>query len=186
MWMEVEIWTILTRPRDFFKNFWLDYSWFTMLHSCQVYSKMNQWYIYIYPLKKFFSVSTLSLQHAKHSSLCYTVCPYSFSILYIVVLSVSHSVMCKILRPHELYSLPGFSVHGILQARILEQVAIPFSRGSSQYRDWTWVSSNAGRFFTLWATREAPHCAYVSVPVSQFVPPVPPYPLVTLFVFCIC
>ena len=35
---------------------------------------------------------------------------------------------------------PGFSVHGILQARILEWVAIPFTRGSSQSRDWTWVS----------------------------------------------
>ena len=37
-------------------------------------------------------------------------------------------------------SPPGFSVHGILQARILEWVAIPFSRGSSQPRAWTWVS----------------------------------------------
>ena len=39
---------------------------------------------------------------------------------------------------------------GILQARILEWVAISFSRGSSQPRDWTWVSSIAGRFFTMW------------------------------------
>ena len=46
-------------------------------------------------------------------------------------------------------SLPGSSVHGILQARILEQVAIPFSRGSSQPRDWTWVSCIAGRLFTI-------------------------------------
>ena len=52
-------------------------------------------------------------------------------------------------------SLPGNSVHGILQARILEWVAIPFSKGSSQFRDWTWVSCIAGRFFTVWATREA-------------------------------
>ena len=43
-------------------------------------------------------------------------------------------------------SLPGSSVHGILQARILEWVAISF-RGSSWPRDWTWVSSIAGRFF---------------------------------------
>ena len=46
-------------------------------------------------------------------------------------------------------------VHGILQARILEWVAIPFSRGSSQPMDWTQVSRNAGGFFTSWATREA-------------------------------
>ena len=52
-------------------------------------------------------------------------------------------------------SLPGSSVHGTLQARILEWVATPFSRGSSQPRDRTWVSCIAGRFFTLWATREA-------------------------------
>ena len=49
-------------------------------------------------------------------------------------------------------SLPGSSVHVILQARILEWVAIPFSRGSSRPRDWTWVSSTAGRFYTLWAS----------------------------------
>ena len=52
-------------------------------------------------------------------------------------------------------SLPGSFVHGILQARILEWVAIPFSGGSSWPRDWTWVSCIAGRFFTIWATREA-------------------------------
>ena len=49
------------------------------------------------------------------------------------------------------YSLPGFSVHGIFQARVLEWVAISFSRGSSWPRDWTQVSCIAGRRFTLWA-----------------------------------
>ena len=47
------------------------------------------------------------------------------------------------------------SVHGILQARILEWVAIPFSRGSSWPWDWTRVFCIAGRFFTTWAIREA-------------------------------
>ena len=51
-------------------------------------------------------------------------------------------------------SPPGSSVHGIFQVRILEWVAISFSRGSSQPRDWTWVSCIAGRRFTIWATRE--------------------------------
>ena len=51
-------------------------------------------------------------------------------------------------------SPPGSSVHGVLQARILECVAISFSRGSSQPRDWTWVSRIAGRRFIVWATRE--------------------------------
>ena len=49
----------------------------------------------------------------------------------------------------------GSSIHGILQARILEWVAISFSRGSSQPRDQTQVSHIAGRRFNLWATREA-------------------------------
>ena len=53
------------------------------------------------------------------------------------------------------YSLPGSSVHGILQARILEWVAVPFSGGSSQPRDGTQVSRIVGGFFTVWATKEA-------------------------------
>ena len=44
---------------------------------------------------------------------------------------------------------------GILQARILEWVSVPSSRGSSQPRDWTQVSCIASGFFTIWATREA-------------------------------
>ena len=51
-------------------------------------------------------------------------------------------------------SLPGFSVHGIFQARVLEWVAISLSRRSSQPRDWTWVSRIVGRRFTVWATRK--------------------------------
>ena len=46
-------------------------------------------------------------------------------------------------------SPPDSSVHGILQARVLERVAISFSRGSSQPRDRTWVSHVAGRRFSL-------------------------------------
>ena len=52
-------------------------------------------------------------------------------------------------------SPPGSSVHEIFQTRILEWVAISFSRGSSQPRDQTQVFCTAGRFFTNWATREA-------------------------------
>ena len=48
------------------------------------------------------------------------------------------------------------TVHGILQARILEWVAFPFPRGSSKPRDQTLVSHIAGRFFTSWATRVLP------------------------------
>ena len=52
------------------------------------------------------------------------------------------------------YSPPGSSIYGILQARVLEWVAICFSRGSSRPRDRTWVSCIVGRRFTIWATRE--------------------------------
>ena len=46
----------------------------------------------------------------------------------------------------------GSSVHGILQARIVEWVAIPFLRGSSWPKDWIHISHKADRFFTVWAT----------------------------------
>ena len=66
-----------------------------------------------------------------------------------VVKSESHSVMSDSLLSHALY------IPSILQARILERVAFPFPRGSSQPRNWTQVSRIVGRFFTSWATREA-------------------------------
>ena len=53
-------------------------------------------------------------------------------------------------------SLPGSSVHGVLQARVLERVAMPSSRGSSQPRDRTQFSRIAGGFFTDWAIRASP------------------------------
>ena len=65
-------------------------------------------------------------------------------------------------------SPPGSSVHGILQAGILEWVAFPFSRGSSQRRDRTQVSHTAGGFFTSWATREARSIRMVAVVTSAF------------------
>ena len=51
--------------------------------------------------------------------------------------------------------LSGSSVHGLFQARVLEWIAISFSRGSSQPRNRTQVSRITGRRFTVWATREA-------------------------------
>ena len=79
--------------------------------------------------------------------LCY------FLKMYLCVIScsvVSNSLLLEDCR------LPGSSVHGILQARILEWVAIPFSRGSSWPRDQTWIFCISGGFFTVWATREDP------------------------------
>ena len=69
---------------------------------------------------------------------------------------VSYSVVFKSLQPHGLCSPPYSSVNGILQARVLEWAAMPSSRGYSWPRDQTRVSCIAGRFFTIWATRESP------------------------------
>ena len=63
----------------------------------------------------------------------------------------------------------GSSVHGILQARILEWVVMPFSRESSQPGDWSWVFHFAGRFFTIWATRELLTRSYSSSLFSFFI-----------------
>ena len=77
---------------------------------------------------------------------------YSYGLLW-----KCKSVRCSVMSlcDHMDYSLPASSVHGILQARMLEWVAISFSRGSFQPRDQTQVSCITGRFFTIWATREA-------------------------------
>ena len=72
----------------------------------------------------------------------------------------SHWVVSTLCDPMD-YSPPGSSVHGILQARILEWVAIPFSRGSSRPRNRTEDSCTAGGFFTNWAIREV-------LPTSKF------------------
>ena len=61
---------------------------------------------------------------------------------------------CKSLS-HVQPSVTLWSVLWILHTRILEWIAIPFSKGSSWPRDWTWVFCTAGRFFTIWANREA-------------------------------
>ena len=66
---------------------------------------------------------------------------------------VSHSVVSDSLQ-RDGWDPPGSSVYGTLQTRILEWVAIPFSRGSSQPRDRIWISHIAGRLFTIWVTRE--------------------------------
>ena len=72
-----------------------------------------------------------------------------YAVLCLVTLSCLTLCNCTDCSP------PGSFVHGILQTRVLEWVAMPSSRGSSQPRDGIQVSRTAGRFFTSWATREA-------------------------------
>ena len=93
--------------------------------------------------------------------------------LYILIVpSVSRSVVSDSLRPMH-YSPPGSSVHEILQVRILEWIAIPFSKGSSWPRDGTQVSCNEGRFFTTWELQQRSFTSYyvfIFFNHDQFVP----------------
>ena len=91
-----------------------------------------------------------SLPLSSHGCLpCVFMCP-SFPLVRWGGERWNRSVVSDSCHPMD-YSLPGFSVHEILQARILEWVTISFSRGSSQPRDRTRVSRIGGRRFNLWA-----------------------------------
>ena len=70
--------------------------------------------------------------------------------LMFVLVTKSYLTLCNSMD----CSPPGSSIYGILQARILEWVAIPFFRGFSWPRYQTWVSHTTGRFFMIWATRK--------------------------------
>ena len=90
---------------------------------------------------------------------------YMCAYIWKVKMLVSQS--CLTFCDHTDRSPPGSSAHGILQARILEWVAILFFRGSSLPRDGTWASCIAGRFFTIWATREAHMCVCLLICTSD-------------------
>ena len=81
--------------------------------------------------------------------------------------SESRSLVSDSLWPHGLYRL--YILAWIIQAKILEWVAFPFSRGSSQPRDQIQVSLIAGRFFTSWATREAQEYGVGSLSLLQWI-----------------
>ena len=79
-----------------------------------------------------------------------------FVCIYIVKVKVAQSSLT-------LCDPMDYTIHGILQARILQWVVFPFSRGSSQPRDWTQMSCIIGGFFISWATREAHIYIYISI-----------------------
>ena len=95
----------------------------------------------------------LGILWAPQSPLARNVCR-----IVAVVWWISHVWLCNAMD----CSPPTSCLHGIVQARILEWVAISFSRGSSQPRDGTWVSCTGGGFFINWATREAYMYCYLS------------------------
>ena len=94
-------------------------------------TRLSHWTEFIYPLLSSYSVPCTELESESE---------------------VAHS--CLTLCDPMDHNLPGSSVHGIFQARVLEWVTISFSRGFSWARDRTQVSRNAGRHFTIWATWE--------------------------------
>ena len=98
-----------------------------------------------------------SLKYTMHMGECIFVCD-----LYLVAQSCP--TLCHLMD----YSPPGSSVHGIIQASILEWVAMPSSKGSSQPKDPTQVSHIAGEFFTVWATREVHIYVYMYVNVYMY------------------
>ena len=108
------------------------------------------------------------LQNIEYSSLCYIVGPCWLSIYIHSHESESCSVMSNsFATTWTVCSLSGSSVHGIFQARILEWIAISFSRGSSWPRHRTGVSCIAGRFYTISATREAIYSSiYLLISIS--------------------
>ena len=87
---------------------------------------------------------TLTVSRKSHEKMCSVTCLWKVLV----------AQPCLILWDRVDCSLPDSLVHGILQARILEWVAIPFSRGSFCSRDWNQVSYIAGSFFTDWDTRK--------------------------------
>ena len=95
--------------------------------------------------------STLSNQDSKIGGECSWGLPQDNRSLHFVLVAQSCLTLCNLTD----CSPPGSSVYGIVQARILEWVAIPLSRGPSPPRDRTHVPCIAGRFFTFWAIREA-------------------------------
>ena len=82
--------------------------------------------------------------------ICVCVCVYNSERPLKVIVTQLRLTLCSPMDRSSLVS----SIHGILQARILEWVAIPSSRGSPRLRNWSWASWIAGRSFTDWATRE--------------------------------
>ena len=108
------------------------------LYHCSIVWSQEGWFLQLF----FFLKIVLAIQ----GLLCFhTNCDFFF---LCVLVTQSRPTLCK---PTDC-SLTGSSVYGILQGRILEWLAIPFSRGSSQPRNWTLVSCIGGRFYTIWAS----------------------------------
>ena len=121
------------------------------ISSSNEYSQLNSFRIYQFDLLAVQGILKSLFQH--HSSKASVLWHSAF---FLVQLSYESEVAqsCLTLCNPMDCSLPGSSVHGIFEARVLEWPAISFSRGSSRPRDWTQVFHIVGRSVTIWATRE--------------------------------
>ena len=124
------------------------WTWFPVGHTFPVWVVFISWFS---PLFYWISSSHKFIKRVHEWQDFQTFCVWKYLLnlhTWLTSMCVSHSVVSDSLQPHGL-QLTGPSVHGTLQARTPEWVAIPFSRGSSQPREWNWVSC------TVWATGEA-------------------------------
>ena len=122
--------------------------WCLNLSKCTYHCSCNflVWYFLA-----FITISSITFKNSWVRTFTHiNVIPNQSSASYKVKVKVKVIQSCSIL-----WDSMAYIVHEILQARILEWVAVPFSRGSSQPRDRTKVSCISGRHFNLWATREA-------------------------------
>ena len=132
--------------------------WFGWSHYWYLIFDFGRWYV---SLKMYVNIYVTSLIGQLRKMSWYGSKSFDWT-LSVKVKTLSHVWLFVT------HSLPGFSIHGILQARILEWVSISFSRGSSWPRDRTGVSCIGGRRFNLWATREA---LWVSLSVKDNLKP---------------
>ena len=138
----------------------------------QISLKFKSWLYHLLPMWPWGSGLISSV---KWKELCVCVCLVNercpaqrlvtVGLQQMVVVCACAQSYCTLCDPTD-QSLPGSSVHGILQARILEWVAMPSSRGSSQLRDQTCVSCFAGGFFTAEPPGKANRC-YNSINAAQ-------------------
>ena len=131
---------------DFFQN--LNSSSLAFLCTCPNCCKSNpfNFSFYLYFTSFLFTFhSRISVHFLQVLSICWNSLCVKVKVMQLC-LTLCYLMDCR---------MPGSSVHGILQTRILERLAVPFARESSQDRDQTKVSLISGWFFIIWTTREA-------------------------------
>ena len=135
------------KPRDKPKHLWAPYLW----QRRQKYTMEERQPLQLVVLGKLDSY----MWKKETRTLPNTTCLFVTLWIYLSLPPYNHTVKVKVAQSCLTLCDPiDYTVHGILQARILEWVAFRFSRGSSQPTDWTQVSCIAGRFFTNWAVRK--------------------------------